>query len=84
MNNTRQQALSGQLFALGATVIWSGNFIVASGLSEIVPPVSLAFWRLVVAGRTTSALNLSLIAITFLINHHHPVTIVLWRSNHSQ
>jgi drug/metabolite transporter (DMT)-like permease len=111
VNNTRQQALSGYLFALGATAIWSGNFIVARGLSEIVPPVSLAFWRWVVAvivflpfalkpliaerqqllknirylsvtallgvtvfntliyiaGHTTSALNLSLIAITFPI-----------------
>lgn len=111
MNNTSQQALSGYLFALGATAIWSGNFIVARGLSDIVPPISLAFWRWVVAvivflpfalkpvlaeqqqlrqnirylsltallgvtvfntliyvaGHTTSALNLSLIAITFPI-----------------
>ncbi len=109
MNNTRQQALSGYLCALGATAIWSGNFIVARGLSDIVPPISLAFWRwgvavivflpfalkpviaerqqllqnirylsvtallgvtvfntlIYVAGHTTSALNLSLIAITF-------------------
>jgi len=111
MSKTRQQALSGYLFALGATAIWSGNFIVARGLSEIVPPISLAFWRWVVAvivllpfalkpviverqqllqsirylsvtallgvtvfntliyvaGHSTSALNLSLIAITFPI-----------------
>ena len=111
MNNARHQALSGYLFALGATAIWSGNFIVARGLSEITPPVSLAFWRWAVAvvvflpfalkpliterqqvlqnigylsitallgitvfntliylaGHTTSALNLSLIAITFPI-----------------
>ena len=111
MNNARQQALSGYLFALGATAIWSGNFIVARGLSDIVPPISLAFWRWVVAviaflpfalkpaiaerqqllqnirylsvtallgvtvfntliyvaSHTTSALNLSLIAITFPI-----------------
>lgn len=111
MRNTKQQVLLGYLFALGATAIWSGNFIVARGLSEIVPPVSLAFWRWVVAvivflpfalkpliaerqqllknirylsitallgvtvfntliyiaGHTTSALNLSLIAITFPI-----------------
>ena len=109
MYNTRHQALSGYLFALGATAIWSGNFIVARGLSDIVPPVSLAFWRwlvavivllpfalkpliaerqqllqnirylsltsflgvtvfntlIYIAGHTTSALNLSLIAITF-------------------
>ena len=111
MNSTRQQALFGYLFALGATAIWSGNFIVACCLSESVPPVTIAFWRWVVAviaflpfalkplvserqillknvhylaitallgvtvfntliyiaGHTTTALNLSLIAITFPI-----------------
>ena len=111
MNNTSSQTLYGYLFALGATAIWSGNFIVARELSDIVPPISLAFWRWVVAvivflpfalkplvkerrqvrkkirylsvtallgitvfntliyiaGHTTSALNLSLIAITFPI-----------------
>ena len=103
--------MRGYLFALIATAIWSGNFIIARGLSESIPPVSLAFWRWVVAvivflpfalrhllaermllkehicylsitaalgitvfntliyiaGHTTSALNLSLIAITFPI-----------------
>jgi drug/metabolite transporter (DMT)-like permease len=96
----------GYLFALGATIIWSGNFIVARGLYESIPPATLAFmrwftatvallplalpalWRerhlirpnlgyllltsflgvtafntlLYIAARTTSALNLSLIA----------------------
>lgn len=103
--------LSGYLFAVGATAIWSGNFIIARGLSENIPPVSLAFYRWLVAvivfapfaiktvlrewaiikkhiyyfsitaflgitifntliyfaGRTATAMNLSLIAITFPI-----------------
>jgi drug/metabolite transporter (DMT)-like permease len=102
---------AGYLFALGATVIWSGNFILARGLSDHIPPVSLAFFRwmtaslvfapfaikgvirewpiirqhmlylsitsfigitcfntfIYVAGHTTTAMNLSLIAITFPI-----------------
>jgi len=101
----------GYLCALGATAIWSGNFIIARGLNESIPPVSLAFWRWVVAilvflpfaikpliaewdvlkkhfpylaitsflgvtvfntlvylaGQTTTAINLSLISITFPI-----------------
>jgi drug/metabolite transporter (DMT)-like permease len=101
----------GYLFAMGATAIWSGNFIVARGLSDSIPPVSLAFFRWLVAvivftpfaianvvrelpiikrniayfsitsflgvtvfntliyfaGQTTTAMNLSLIAITFPI-----------------
>lgn len=106
-----QQALWGYLFAIGATAIWSGNFIIARGLSESISPISLAFWRWVVAvvvflpfavkpliaeweilkrnlpylsitallgvttfntliylaGQTTTAINLSLISITFPI-----------------
>jgi len=101
----------GYIFALIATAIWSGNFIVARDLSDTIPPISLAFWRWViaflaltpfalksllkdwklfkkhflyliitsvfgitifntliyVAGQTTTAINLSLISITFPI-----------------
>ena len=97
------------MFAALATMIWSGNFLIARGLNDKIPPVSLAFWRWAVAtvvlvpfiiqsmyaqrdllfkhigylvvtsllgvsvfntliylaGKTTSALNLSLISITF-------------------
>jgi len=97
------------MFAALATMIWSGNFLIARGLNDKIPPVSLAFWRwavatvvllpfimktmyaersllfkhigylivtsllgvsifntlLYLAGKTTSALNLSLISITF-------------------
>lgn len=106
----------GYIFAIGATAIWSGNFIVARGLSDSIPPVSLAFFRWLVAvivftpfaiksllrewpiikkhiayfsitsflgittfntliyyaGHTTTAMNLSLIAITF------PIFIILF------
>lgn len=112
---TPPSSLAGYLFAISATAIWSGNFIVARDLSESIPPVGLAFWRWVVAvlasvpfalkpcwnqrhlirrhlrdltvtaflgitvfkillytaGHTTTALNLSLIAIIF------PVFILL-------
>ncbi|MEX1300366.1 MAG: DMT family transporter [Desulfotignum sp.] len=107
--------LAGYGFALGATALWSGNFIVARGLNDLIPPVSLAFYRwltavlvfapfavlsvfrewplirrhmlymgmtafigvtcfntfIYIAGHTTTAMNLSLIAITF------PVFVVL-------
>ncbi|MFO7728155.1 MAG: DMT family transporter [Desulfonatronovibrio sp.] len=36
---------AGFAFALGATMIWSGNFIVARGLNEAVNPATLAFLR---------------------------------------
>ncbi|MCP3872558.1 MAG: DMT family transporter [Desulfobacteraceae bacterium] len=106
-----QSIFAGYLFALSATAIWSGNFIVARGLNDSIPPISLAFFRWLVAvivftpfaiknlieewpiikkhlayfsitsflgitafntliyfaGHTTTAMNLSLIAITFPI-----------------
>lgn len=117
MINKKQndQSLSGYFYAICATAFWSGNFIVARGLSDSIPPISLAFWRWVVAvivflpfalkpliaernllrkhipylcvtsllgitlfntliyfaGHTTTAMNLSLISITF------PVFIVI-------
>jgi drug/metabolite transporter (DMT)-like permease len=39
----------GYLCAIVATIFWSGNFIVARELNQSVPPVSLAFWRWLVA-----------------------------------
>jgi len=39
----------GYLCAIGATIFWSGNFIVARELNQSVPPISLAFWRWLVA-----------------------------------
>ncbi|WP_457552764.1 DMT family transporter [Desulfobacula sp.] len=111
-----QSFLAGYFFAFGATAIWSGNFIIARGLHESIPPVSLAFYRwlvavivflpfalkslirewkiikehpayfsitallgittfntlIYIAGHTTTAMNLSLIAITF------PIFIILF------
>ena len=104
MNNTTK----GVLFALFATMLWSVNMVIASGLKGHIPPVGLAFWRwtlayivlapfaikstiksfkivkkhirylcitavlgitifntlIYFAGKTTSAVNLSLIAIS--------------------
>jgi drug/metabolite transporter (DMT)-like permease len=104
MNNQTK----GVLFALFATLLWSVNFVIASGIKGHIPPVGLAFWRWTIAcavlapfaikstikswgdikknirflavtavlgitifntliyfaGRTTSAANLSLIAIS--------------------
>jgi drug/metabolite transporter (DMT)-like permease len=107
MNNQTK----GILFALTATLLWSVNFVIASGIKGHIPPVGLAFWRWTIAcvvlapfairstiknksillqnkrylittailgitifntliyfaGRTTSAVNLSLIAISIPI-----------------
>lgn len=113
--NSKKYIVIGYLCAIAATLFWSGNFTVARGLTESIPPVSLAFWRwttaviiltplalkylikdwgiiknhlpyltitsilgvslfntlIYIAGHTTTAINLSLIAISF------PVFIIL-------
>ncbi|MGB6066839.1 MAG: DMT family transporter [Desulfomonilaceae bacterium] len=43
------QSTTGYLFVLSATLIWSGNFIVARGLSDSIPPVTMAFLRGLIA-----------------------------------
>lgn len=45
----KQGVCTGILFAILATVIWSWNFIIARGLHDAIPPVSLAFYRWLVA-----------------------------------
>ena len=53
MENNNQKALSAQtagiLLALGATIIWSWNFIIARGLHDAIPPFTLSFLRWFVA-----------------------------------
>lgn len=50
MNKTGRQAqLSGIGFALLATLIWSGNFIVAKGVTREIPPIALSFFRWLIA-----------------------------------
>ena len=115
MNNKNYQTFYGYLFAVTATVIWSGNFIIARDMAETLTPLSIAFCRwltaavlilpfsiktlikekeiiknhilylsvtavlgitifntlIYYAGHTTTALNLSLISITF------PVFIII-------
>lgn len=45
-------------FAVLATVIWSGNFIIARGMAESVPPATLAFMRWSVASLAVLPLGL--------------------------
>lgn len=39
------KVLVGSLLAILATLIWSGNFIIARGAKDNIPPVTLAFYR---------------------------------------
>ncbi len=36
---------AGIVLAIIATLIWSGNFIIAKGVTKIIPPISLSFFR---------------------------------------
>lgn len=39
----------GYVFALLATILWSGNYVIARGLANQIPPITLAFFRWVIA-----------------------------------
>ena len=45
MNTPNKNFYSGIGLALIATLIWSGNYVVARGIYKEIPPVSLAFYR---------------------------------------
>jgi drug/metabolite transporter (DMT)-like permease len=47
--NQQKNIYAGIGFAVLATLIWAGNFIIARGVIKTIPPVSLAFYRWVVA-----------------------------------
>lgn len=61
-DDNNKHIVIGYLCAIAATLFWSGNFTVARGMTENIPPVSLAFWRW-----TTAVILLTPIAIKFLI-----------------
>lgn len=42
---SQNKILSGAFAAVVATIIWSGNFIIARGVIKDIPPVTLAFYR---------------------------------------
>jgi drug/metabolite transporter (DMT)-like permease len=46
---SNKNTITGILLAITATLIWSGNFIVARGVIKNIPPVTLAFYRWVTA-----------------------------------
>lgn len=41
----QQHVLLGMILAVLATILWSGNFIIARNVSHDIPPISLAFYR---------------------------------------
>jgi drug/metabolite transporter (DMT)-like permease len=43
--HSKQKVLTGISLAILATLIWSGNFIIARGVINDIPPVTLAFYR---------------------------------------
>lgn len=64
---------TGMGLAILATLIWSANFVIARGISKQIPPVSLAFYRWLLA---------SIIILPFAIKQFKtewPVVIRSWR-----
>lgn len=45
MHKPESKVMIGILLAVFATLIWAGNFIIARGVIDSIPPVTLAFYR---------------------------------------
>lgn len=45
MTPSKKDYYTGIALAVIATLIWSGNFVISRGVSQQIPPVSLAFYR---------------------------------------
>jgi drug/metabolite transporter (DMT)-like permease len=73
MNN----ATKGILFALLATLLWSGNMVIASGIKGHIPPIGLAFWRWTVACIVLApfAIKSSIANFKILKKHIHYLTL---------
>src|SRR5687768_7794678 len=56
MSERPKAVYTGIVFAILATIIWSGNFIVARGVIDQIPPFSLAFYRWLTASVIISPL----------------------------
>ncbi|MBC5839680.1 DMT family transporter [Flavobacterium muglaense] len=67
MNNQTK----GALYALTATLLWSVNMVIASGVKGHIPPVGLAFWRWTIACATLApfALKSTLKHSKILLEH---------------
>lgn len=49
VSSSQRNVYIGICLAIMAAIIWSGNFIVARGVSKQIPPISLAFYRWAIA-----------------------------------
>jgi drug/metabolite transporter (DMT)-like permease len=69
----QQEILVGTLLAVLATIIWSGNFIIARGVIKDIPPVTLSFYRWL-----TATVILLPFAWKYFIKELHLVKNNLW------
>lgn len=74
---TDTRLLRGYIFSLIATIIWSGNFIIARGLSSEISPVSLAFYRWSVAVIVFLPFSIGQIIANFQVLKKHKLYICL-------
>ena len=73
MSPERKQFFAGISLAVLATIVWSGNFIVARGIHKSIPPVSLAFFRW-----STATLFMLPVAFTSIKKYWHFVVQHRW------
>lgn len=66
----QNKSLYGALLAIIATIIWSGNFVIARGVIHDIPPVTLSFYRW---------LSATLILLPFAIRYFVKEWTLVWK-----
>ncbi len=68
---TKKNTYIGIALAIITTIIWSGNFIIARGVYKVIPPISLAFYRWLLASIIIFFIGYKkfIVEKTFVIKH---------------
>ena len=67
----------GYLCAIAATLFWSGNFTIARGLIENIPPISLAYWRWATAIILMAPFAIKPFIADWVVIKHHYVYLTI-------
>lgn len=76
-NTPKKNFASGYIFALIATAIWSGNFVIARNLSDSIPPITIAFWRWSIALIVITPLALKSFIAEWPILKNHKIYLLI-------
>jgi drug/metabolite transporter (DMT)-like permease len=77
MRNNNSPFIQALLYALLATLIWSGNYTLSKAVQHIIPPIHLAFYRWVLAAVIISCISYKQIISHWALIKKHIAFIII-------